>query len=138
MHVPSTRKIIYSYDVVFDESFSSALAYTSQYYSEAIAMRLAVMYTPCTTSLRGETVDIIMFAQFEEGNILTKNCNNAESGDESNDKSIMTMDSGDELDHDLIYMDMLEDISDGSQTHNNVNRREASYKICDRIRQRQS
>ena len=25
----STRKIIFSYDVVFDESFSSALAYTS-------------------------------------------------------------------------------------------------------------
>ena len=32
---------------------------------------------------------------------------------------------------------MLEDIRDGSQTHPNVNRREARYKICDRIRQRQ-
>ena len=31
-YVPSTRKIIYSYDVVFDESFSIALAYTSQPY----------------------------------------------------------------------------------------------------------
>ena len=28
VYVTSTRKIIYSYDVVFDESFSSALAYT--------------------------------------------------------------------------------------------------------------
>ena len=33
---------------------------------------------------------------------------------------------------------MLEDIRDGSQTHLNVNRREACYKILDRIRQRQS
>ena len=29
VYVPSTRKIISSYDVVFDESFSSALAYTN-------------------------------------------------------------------------------------------------------------
>ena len=33
---------------------------------------------------------------------------------------------------------MLEDIRDGSQTNLNVNRREACYKIRDRIRQRQS
>ena len=33
VYVPSTRKIISSYDVVFDESFSSALGYTSQPYS---------------------------------------------------------------------------------------------------------
>ena len=46
--------------------------------------------------------------------------------------------SGDELDHDLISMEMLEDIRDGSQTHPNVNRREAGYKICDCIKQRQS
>ena len=29
VYVPSTRKVIFSYDVVFDESFSSALSYTS-------------------------------------------------------------------------------------------------------------
>ena len=52
-------------------------------------MRLAVTYTPCATSLRGKTGDIIMFAQFEEGNILTKTCNDAESSDESNDNSII-------------------------------------------------
>ena len=46
--------------------------------------------------------------------------------------------SDDELNHDLISTEMLEDILDGSQTHPNVNRREARYKICDRIRQRQS
>ena len=32
VYAPSTRKIISSYDVVFDESFSSALAYTSRPY----------------------------------------------------------------------------------------------------------
>ena len=41
--------------------------------------------------------------------------------------------AGDESDHDIISTDMLEDIRDGSQTHPNVNRREAHYKICDRI-----
>ena len=46
--------------------------------------------------------------------------------------------SGDESDHDLISTEMLEDIRYGSQTHPNVNRREARYKICDRIRQIQS
>ena len=46
--------------------------------------------------------------------------------------------SGDESEHDLISTEMLEDICDGSQAHLNVNRREARYKIRDRIRQRQS
>ena len=48
------------------------------------------------------------------------------------------MNSGDESDHDLISTEMLEDICDVSQTHRNVNKREARYKIRDRIRQRQS
>ena len=46
----------------------------------------------------------------------------------------MTMDSGDESDHDLISMEMLGDICDGSQTHPNVNRIEARHKIRDRIK----
>ena len=101
-------------------------------------------YTPYGTSLREQTGDIIMFAQFEEGNILTKNRNDAESGDESDKESTMmseqdmyAMNSVDESDHDLISMYMLEDIRDGSHTHPNVNIREARYKICDRTRQRQ-
>ena len=68
-----------------------------------------------------------------------------ESGDESNNESVMmseqdmdAMNSGDESYYDIISTDMLEDIRDGSQTHPNVNRREARYKICDRIKQRQS
>ena len=86
MYVPSTRMIISSYDVIFDESFSSELAYTSQPYSEAIAMRPEMRYTPCATSSREKSGNIIMFVQFEEGNILTKTRNDAESDD---DDSIM-------------------------------------------------
>ena len=48
------------------------------------------------------------------------------------------MNSGDESDHDLISTEMLEGIRDGSQTHLNFNRREARYKIRNRIRQRQA
>ena len=44
------------------------------------------------------------------------------------------IDSNEESDHDLISTEMLEDISDGSQTHPNVNKREARYEICDRVR----
>ena len=54
------------------------------------------------------------------------------------EQDIDAINSGDESDHDIISMEMLEDIQDGSQTHPNVNRREARYKIRDRIRQRQS
>ena len=46
--------------------------------------------------------------------------------------------SGDESDHDLISTEMLEDISDGSQTHTNVKIREARYIIRDHIMQSQS
>ena len=45
--------------------------------------------------------------------------------------------SCDESDHDLISIEMLEDICDGSHTHPNINRIEARYKICYCIRQRQ-
>ena len=52
VYLPSTRKVIYSYDVVFDESFSSVLSYTSRPYSEAKAMRPAMMYTLYDTATR--------------------------------------------------------------------------------------
>ena len=77
-----------------------------------MAIRLDLTYTPCGTYLRGKTGDIITVAQFEEGNIFTKTCNDAESGYESDDDSITppllieeeidAMDYGDESDHDLI------------------------------------
>ena len=147
VYIPSTRKIIFSYDVVLDESFSRVLTYTSQPCSEATAMHPEVTYTPCVTSLREQTWNIITFTKFEEGNILTKTRNDAESGEEFDEKPIMppllreedtdAMNSGDESDHYLISTEMLEDIRDGSQNHPKSNRREARYKICDNIKQRQ-
>ena len=96
------------------------------------------------TSSIEKTGNVITFAYFEEGNILTENRNDAESGDESDNKYIMmskqdmeNIDSNENSDHDLISTEMLQDICDGSQTHTNINRREARYKICDSIRQRQ-
>ena len=65
VYKPSTRKVISSYDVVFDKKKSSALAYTSRPYSEAMVMRPAVTYTLYATSLKEQTGDVITFAQFE-------------------------------------------------------------------------
>ena len=53
VYILSTRKIILSsYDVFFNESFSSALAYTSNVYKEEMVMNPVVTYTPCATSWR--------------------------------------------------------------------------------------
>ena len=105
-------------------------------------------YTPCATSWREQTGNIITFAQFEEDNILTKTRNDTESGDGFDIDIIMSpllikkemdvMDDGNELDHDLISTDMLENVCDRIQYHPHVNQREARYKIRDHIRQRQS
>ena len=65
VYVPSNRKVISSYNVMFDESFSSALTYMSRPYAEEMAMRLAVTYTPYATSSKEQTSDVITFAQFE-------------------------------------------------------------------------
>ena len=61
VHIPSIRKDIFTYNVVFDESVSSALSYTSRTYSEAMAMRPAVSYTPYATSSKEQTGNIITF-----------------------------------------------------------------------------
>ena len=55
---------------MFDESFSSALSYTSRTYAEAMAMRPTVTYTLYATSSKEQTGDEITFAQFEEGNLI--------------------------------------------------------------------
>ena len=89
VYVPGTRKMISSYDVVFYENISRALEYTSQPYAESMAVCPAVTYTLYATSQRGETGDIIIFAQFEEGGILSKTRDNAESGDKSDYGSTM-------------------------------------------------
>ena len=43
-----------------------------------------VTYTPCATSSREQTSDVITFVQFEEGTILTKTRNDAETADKYN------------------------------------------------------
>ena len=83
MYITSTRKVILSYDVVFDESFSSALSYTSRPYAEAMAMHPAVTYTLYANSSKEQTGNVITFAQFEEGNLINETRNNTESGDKS-------------------------------------------------------
>ena len=57
-------------------------------------MQPNVSYTPCDTSSRRETSNIITFAQFEEGsllsetyNLLSETCDNTKSGNESDDNS---------------------------------------------------
>ena len=101
-------------------------------------MRLPATYTPYDTSSEEQTGDIITFAQFEEGGLLSETCNYAESGYESDDNSIMppllrkeemdSMDSGDGSDDDPMSMNMLEDICEEIQSHLNGNRRESRYK----------
>ena len=61
-------------------------------------MHPAVPYTPYATSSRGKTGDTITFAQFEEGNLLYENCDDEESGNESDDGSNMpTLSSEEEM-----------------------------------------
>ena len=132
VYLPGTRKIISSCDVIFDESFSSTLAYMSQPYAEAISMRPAVSYTPYA------------FTHFEEGDLLSETRDNAESGNESDENSTMTplfskeemdaLDSGNEYDDEPINTYMLKDNCDGSQSRPSIHRIEARYNICDYIK----
>ena len=46
-------------------------------------MSLYVSFIPCDKSSNEQTCDIIMFSQFEEGNLLSETHGGAESGDES-------------------------------------------------------
>ena len=46
-------------------------------------------YTPYATSSKEQTGNVIKFAHFEEGDILTETRNDAETGDESDNESIM-------------------------------------------------
>ena len=81
VYVPSNKKVISLYNVVFDESFSSALSYTSRTYAEVMAMRPTVTYTPYATSSKEQTGNVITFAQFEEGGLLSETRNDTESDD---------------------------------------------------------
>ena len=142
MYVPSTRKVILLYDVVFDESFSSKLSYTSQPYAEAMAMHPAVTYTPYATSSKEQTGNVITFAQFEERGLLTETRNDTESDDESDRESIMmskkdmeNLDEKEYFDDNLISTETLHGICDRNQTHPNIDKREARLAILDCIKE---
>ena len=118
-------------------------------------MSPAVLYTSYGEYSREQTGDIITFAQFEEGNLLSETQNllsgtrdDMESGNKSDDDSTMppiiieeemdTMNSGYEYYYTPISVDMLEDIYDSSHSHMSVNRREGRYKICNHIKRIQA
>ena len=54
------------------------------------------------------------------------------------EQDMENLDSNEKSYHNLISTEMLHDSRDVSQTHPNVNIREARYKICYHVRQRQS
>ena len=110
-----------------------------------------VSYPPYATSSRELTGDIMMSAQFEEGdllsetqNLLSKTRDDAQHGNEFDDNSTISpliseeemdaMSSGNQSIDEPMSTGMLQDIRDGSQSHPSVNRREARYKIRDCIK----
>ena len=56
--------------MLFLKNESSALAYMSQLFAEAMAMRLDLLCTPYATSSKEKPGNIITFAQFEEGGVI--------------------------------------------------------------------
>ena len=132
VYVPSTRKIVSSHDVVFDETFSSALSYTSRPYPEALAMRPSVLYIPYDTSSHEQTGKTITFAQFEEDN-LSENERNTEE-EESISASIDESSTDNNYDDGSISTKSLWDICYGSSIHPELNARYARFKISANIK----
>ena len=107
-------------------------------------MHTAVSYTSYSKYLRVKVGDIIMFEQFEYGNLLSETRDDIGIGNKYYDDSTMpplirkeemyAMDSGNESDDEPMSTKVLEDICDGSQSHPSVNRRQACYKIRDCIK----
>ena len=58
IYVPITRKIVSSHDFVFYNTFSSASAYTSRPYSEALVIRPEFLYIPYATSSHEKLVTL--------------------------------------------------------------------------------
>ena len=79
VYVSHKQKMIYSYNVVFDESFSIALVYTSQTYAESMDMWLSVTNIPYAKSSMEQTINIIKFEQFEEWYLWSETRDNTES-----------------------------------------------------------
>ena len=82
-----------------------------------MAMRMSVTFIPFVTYPKEQTDNVITFTQFEEGSLLSETCEDAESGDESNDNSITppilileesnALDSGDEYEDAPMSTEML-------------------------------
>ena len=91
----------------------------------------AVSYIPYDTTYRGGNDNIITFAHFKEGILLSETCNNTKSGNKAYENSnrlpliieeeMDVMSSGDESDAEPMSKDMLEDFSDGNQSHTIIN-----------------
>ena len=79
--------ILSSYYVVFEESFSSTLAYISRRYSEVMDMHPYMSYIPCDKYWKEHTGNIIKFAQLEEGGLLSETREDAKNDDKISDKS---------------------------------------------------
>ena len=96
-----------------------------------MAIHLALSYKPCAKYSKKKAVNIITFAQFEEGDSLSETRDDAERGDKSDDDSIMppliseeemdVMDSGDESEDKPMSTEILEDIHDSNKSHPIVN-----------------
>ena len=106
-------------------------------------MPQTVTYTPYDTSSKEQTGNVITFAQFEEGNLITETRNNKESDDKLDSESIMmsekdmeNINGKEKFDDDLISTETLHDIHDGNQTHPSMDKREACLEIRDRIKQK--
>ena len=52
------------------------------------------------------------------------------------EQDMENFDSNENSDHDLIFIEILEDIHDKSQTHPNITKKETIYEICDCIRRK--
>ncbi|MGH3053653.1 MAG: hypothetical protein ACRDL7_01585 [Gaiellaceae bacterium] len=67
--IPSTRQIVVSADVAYDESFSSAIAFTEKPFHDALSLRPSVSFVSRPSTTTEMTGDIITFAApLEEGN----------------------------------------------------------------------
>ena len=81
LYVPSTRKIVSSYDVVV--SMHVTILFRNNGFVSICDIYI-LLYIFEGTNWRYNNV-----SQFEEGGLLSENRNDTESGDESNDDSIM-------------------------------------------------
>ena len=75
IYVPNAQKIASLHDILFDETFSSALSYASQQYSEALVMWPAVAYIKYATSSHEQTGNFLLSVHFEEGGLVQNDDN---------------------------------------------------------------